>query len=215
MTAKSKKNTITFSENIVGVTGGIGSGKSSAVSFWSGRGAGEFIDADRVCSQLLEPGEKGWLALRDRFGNQYFKKDQRLDRQLLRNTIFADGKLRSQVNDVIHPLAREEIYRIVQNISSNKNNVLFFVEVPLLYEAKWEDDFGRVIVVYASPSRCVERIMKRDNVSRNEAEEAIAAQGQLADKALKADHVVDNSGSLFDTFLQLIHLERLLEDLKN
>lgn len=194
---------------MVAVTGGMGSGKSSVAAYLAEISGAKGLNADAICRQLLEPGAAGWLAVRTTFGDRFFLADQRIDRPLLRAVLFADQHFRHELNALLHPLVRKEITRCVER-EKGQSQVRFVVEVPLLYEARWEHDFSQVVVAYADEATCLRRIMLRDRVSEAEAKQAIGAQMPLERKALLADHVIDNSGSWSDTCLQIMHLRDLL-----
>jgi len=195
----------------IGLTGTLGSGKSSVARFLQNSLAAESIDADLICRQLLEPDARGWHALQQTLGREYFKADGTVDRARLRNGLFRDDNLRTRVNHLLHPLAREEVVRRLQEIAQRSGGPVV-VEVPLLFEAGWEDIFDRIIVVYADCTSCCERIMQRDGVSFAEASSGLTAQSSLAAKVVRADHVIDNSGSWAATCLQLLHLKKILRD---
>jgi dephospho-CoA kinase len=193
---------------VIGITGGMGSGKSAVASFLNGRLGGTYIDADAICRELLLPGAAGWRSFKEIFGSSYLNSDQSINRTLLRQVIFADEEMRLRLNALLHPLAREEIAR---RVGSAIDSRWFLAEVPLLYEACWEAELDRVIVVYADFGSCRRRLMKRDHLQRKEAELAIGSQWPLPAKALRADHVIDNSGPWPLTCLQVLHLGELLQ----
>ena len=194
---------------VVGLTGGVGSGKSSVASFWGERNPIEVIDADEVCRLLLAPEAKGWFSLKKILNEKYFQPDKTINRPLLRGSIFADDDLRSQIDNAIHPLVRQEIFSIIK-VLEKAGNKDFLVEVPLLFEAGWEDDFDEIVVVFAEREKCIQRVLERDTISKTDAEAMLRSQLPLEKKILHADHVVDNSGLWSDTCVQLIHLEDLL-----
>ncbi len=191
---------------VIGVSGGIGSGKSRVCRFWSRHFALPCIDLDAICRGLLQPGEAGWLSLRRTFGSRFVAADGTLDRQTLRRAIFADHVLRHRLDRLLHPLARQ----VMREALARQATGAVLVEIPLLIEAGWRDDVDRVVVVYAGLRERCRRIMHRDHVDSREAMRAIRSQMSLADKALAADHVIDNSGPWAATCLQVIHLGRLL-----
>lgn len=204
---------ISFSqhEKIIGLTGGMGSGKSGVAMFFRDAFGAAYIDSDHICRQLLAPRAKGWCAVENIFGRRFFNSDETLDRQLLRNVLFQDKDVRLQVNQILHPLVRQEIAQLVQKMRRGADDLpRIIVEVPLLFEARWQADFGRIIVVYADQQQCVDRLMKRDGLLKQEAEVSMAAQWPLMDKVLLADHVIDNSGTWAETCLQVLHLGRVL-----
>ena len=192
---------------LIGITGGIGSGKSTVSRFWSRYMDLPLVDIDTVCRNLLEKGQAGWQALRRNLDSSYFTGDGNLDRRRLRSALFADGELRRLVNSLIHPLAGEVVRR--QTAADEKRMVL--VDVPLLYEAHWQDQFHGTVVVYADTAVRCRRTVFRDGVSPEEAARSMAAQMPLADKVLLADHVIDNSGCWLFARIQVVHLARVLD----
>ncbi|NIA04396.1 MAG: dephospho-CoA kinase [Proteobacteria bacterium] len=192
---------------LIGITGGIGSGKSTVGRFWSSHYNLPLFDLDAMCRLLLEPGEPGWAALRDLLDGAFFTASGELDRPRLRSAIFLDEALRSRVNELIHPLALQLMQRAVAGLSAP----LVLADVPLLYEAGWQDGFQRIVVIFANRKTCCRRIVFRDGVSGEEALRALRSQMSLAEKALRADHVVDNSGCWLRTRLQAVHLAGLYQ----
>ena len=203
-----------LNKGVIGLTGGMGSGKSTVAEYLCTMHDAKHIDADCVCRQLLEPNERGWLAIKDVFGSEFFTADQTIDRQLLRRSIFKNEEVRKQINQLLHPLARDEIARLVTTEFDSQAIHKVVVEVPLLYEAHWENDFDAIIVVYADRENCLERLMQRDQIPLEEAEAALATQWPLSEKVMRADHVINNNGRWMDTCLQILHLGKLLWDRK-
>jgi dephospho-CoA kinase len=195
----------------IGLTGALGSGKSTVARFLKNSLAAEYIDVDLICRHLLKPNARGWNALRQSLDREFFKADETVDRARLRHALFGDDTLRARVNRLLHPLAREEVEMRVQRIARLSGGPVV-VEVPLLFEAGWEDIFDRIIVVYADCITCRARIMRRDGVSSAAASSGLAAQSSLLAKAMQADHVIDNSGGWAATCLQLLHLKKILQD---
>lgn len=193
---------------LLGVTGGIGSGKSSVCQLLASSCQAAVVDVDQCCRQLLAPDQPGWLALRDGgdgqagLGAGFFLANGELDRKALRERLFADAQLRLRVDALLHPLARQAMRAAV----AASPGPLVLVEIPLLYEAGWEQEVDAVLVVSARPgARCC-RIMRRDGVSRRQAARAIAAQMDLDEKARRADMVIDNSGAWPRTQEQVLAL---------
>jgi dephospho-CoA kinase len=189
----------------IGITGGIGSGKSRVSDYFAEICRLPIISLDLVCRDLLEPDNTGWLSLRGLLGNSFFDSSGVLDRAALRRELFADTALRGQVDALLHPLAREEMHSRVAEIDGP-----VLIEIPLLYEAGWQDDVDVVVVVLADSEMCCKRIMERDRVSLDEARKAVAAQMSPEEKARRADHVIDNSGSWNTTCRQVEALADLL-----
>lgn len=211
---------------IIGLTGSMGSGKSSVAAFLQKKNGMVVVDADQICRDLLGRGNLGWQALQERFGSRFLNHDMTLNRIRLRREIFADHQLRLQINALIHPLVRRAINKITGRFdattpasppargradggASASRMVGYLVEVPLLFEAQWQGDFDRVVVVYADSRSCLARLQLRDGIRRSEAEQCLAAQCPASIKSMLADHVVDNSGPWLATCLQVLHLSRL------
>lgn len=186
----------------LGITGTIGSGKSSVSRYLAAAYAVELLDADAVCRSLTAPGGAGYQLLAEELPPSFFLADGALDRRSLRRAIFGDPDLRSRVNALLHPLARQHVREQVR--LSGSSHVV--VEAALLYEAGWRGDFDAVLLVYAEPEQICRRLAKRDGFTLAEARSALSAQWPLAQKVELADHVVDNSGPWAETCLQLVHL---------
>lgn len=194
---------------ITGITGGIGSGKSSAAEFLAHHFSVTFLSADNTVHDLLEPGKEGWQAIK-KINPLFILRDQTINKPLLRRTLFEDSQLREEINASIHPLVKSKILAEIDRSVSQDNASFFLVEVPLLFEANWQDMFNNIILVYASEEKCVDRIVSRDNVSVKEAKRSLKSQWSLTEKAELADYVVDNSGPWSDTELQLVHIGNLI-----
>ena len=186
----------------IGITGGIGSGKSRVAEYWARWFGLPLIDLDQICRNLLVQGQPGWQALVDLLDGSFFYRDGSLDRTRLRTALFASPRLRQQVDKLLHPLARSCMHQQAALARSR----LVLIEIPLLFEAGWQDDVDRIVLVFADDAVRVQRVARRDSVQEHEAVQAIAAQAKLIDKVSGADHVLDNSGVWPDTCLQIHHL---------
>ncbi len=203
---------MTFPDHIqvVGLTGAIGSGKSSVASFWQEHFSVYWLSADQAARKLLEPGQPGWQIIKELAGD-FILSDKRIDRTGLRRTLFTDKVLRHNLNQALHPLIREDIYRQVNTLAAGQNVLSsFLIEVPLLYEVGWEKEFSEIVVVYVDNKQLYQRLIDRDKISSKEAEQALSCQWPLFVKVLLAGHVIDNCYSWTFTVLQLLHLGRLL-----
>nr|WP_321466734.1 dephospho-CoA kinase [uncultured Desulfobulbus sp.] len=187
---------------VLGITGGIGSGKSCVSRLLASYCLVPLIDVDRCCRNLLDQGQPGWVALTEHFGDTYLLPDQGIDRVKLRNRLFADASFRGRIDGLLHPLAQTAMEREVARLVTP----LVFVEIPLLFEAGWQDDVDAVLVVFARRGRQCCRIMQRDGVSRKQASQAIASQMDLGEKARRADYCIDNSGNWSKTRVEVIGL---------
>ena len=170
----------------------------------------EHIDADEIYSRLLEPHKEGWQEFTRVFGSEYLSEDGSIDRPLLRNDLFDNKQFREQVNGIIHPIVMRIILLRMNQIVDSGPGSKVLVEVPLLYEVHWEDIFDTVVVVYADYETCLNRLMDRDGGDKAAAVNELRSQSPLAEKVIKADHVIDNSGQLSDTNKQVEHLAELL-----
>ncbi len=186
--------------NVV-VTGGMGSGKSFVSSALAKMLGAENLSADSVCRELLEPGFPGHSLLQKHFPANYFLNNGQLNRPFLRTTIFSDDTVRLQLDTLLHPLVREEL--LSQCLEAKKKGDNLVVEVPLLFEKKWQSDFDATLVVYADKKTCLKRIMERDKVSTEAALTAMACQMPLAEKCKLTRWLVDNSGDPGETLAQL------------
>lgn len=194
----------------IGLTGGIASGKSLVAEMLAKMLGCGHIDADEVCRRLLQPHAEGWVEFSRVFGLQYLTENGSINRPLLRKDLFADEEFRQKVNNVIHPLVKKTILTQMEQMLAASENARVLVEVPLLYEVGWENIFDTVVVVYADYEMCLNRLMQRDFVPRNNAIKELESQLPLSAKVMKADHVVDNSGMVPDTRMQVEHLADLL-----
>lgn len=186
----------------IAVTGEMGAGKSSVSLFLKDALGGDYLDCDNICRQILEPGEEGRLALKSIVSAEVFAGNQ-LNRPLFRSMIFADHALRQQVNNLLHPLVRKRINSILKDREAGVRRLVAVIEVPLLFEAGWQGDFDRVVVVRAGRRNCIERISARDDVAASNAALSYDSQMSIEEKARLADDVVDNDGTWEQTCVQL------------
>ena len=168
------------------------------------------IDADEICRQLLQPNAEGWREFSRVFGLKYLAEDGSINRPLLRKDLFSSEDFRRKVDTFIHPLVKNTIMAQMDHILASDGKARVLVEVPLLYEVRWENLFDTVVVVYADYETCLQRLMERDGVERSTAIKELESQLPLPEKVMKADHVIDNSGMLPDTNKQVEHLADLL-----
>lgn len=191
---------------LFGITGGLGSGKSTVSRFWARYMNLPLVDVDMICRKLLAKGEPGWQALRRALDAAYFTREGEIDRRRLRVALFSDSELRRRVNALIHPLAGQAL----ELLAAVSEEPMMLVDVPLLFEANWQQRFHGTVVVYADPAVRCRRTAVRDGISPDEAARSMAAQMPLAVKALLADHVIDNSGCWPAARMEVAHLARLL-----
>lgn len=185
---------------IIGLTGSISTGKTQVSNYLRDRGE-MVIDADLIAREVvdLEPVKE---KIKEAFGNDIYKDDE-LDRKALGEIVFRDKEKRQVLNEIEHP----EIYRIIlEEIKNSKGRV--FVDIPLLFESqhlneKYGLDFDEIWLVYVNRETQVKRLIKRDRISRGYALEKINSQMSVEDKKIMSDVIIDNSGSLEETFKQV------------
>lgn len=187
---------------LVGLTGGIGSGKSSVSRLLAERGA-YIIDADRITHDLERRGRPVWRDIFETFGWAVLAFDGELDRRKLGHRVFTDIQQRQRLNEIVHPAVRAEIAKRIEWAKSRGTPVTI-LDVPLLIEGGLFGLVDEVWVVYADPMHQVARIQARDGVSETSAWQRIHAQMPLKDKLDYADRVIDNRGT-FDDLEAVIH----------
>lgn len=189
----------------MGLTGGIASGKSTVSAMLTEKGA-FLVDADVIAREVMLPGHQVLDAVVRRFGKEMLRPDGSLDRARLGAVIFRDPASRRDLNDLTHPAIRKEMLRRMEACESREPDRLIVADIPLLYETGWEKMLDKVLVVYVPRGLQLERLIGRDGLTAEQAESRLQAQMSIEDKRTRADYVIDNSGSLEDTELQLDRL---------
>ncbi|EIW73979.1 dephospho-CoA kinase [Coniophora puteana RWD-64-598 SS2] len=186
---------------VVGLTGGIATGKSTVSNLFKERGL-SVIDADIIAREVVQPGTRGLSQIVSTFGRDILLPDGSLDRKKLGAIIFNDPFKRKQLNAIVHPaVSRAILWSVLK--SWIRGNRICIVDVPLLIEGGMYKWMGRVVVVYCSAELQLQRLMKRDRSSREDASSRLHSQLPISDKVAYADIVIDNSGSLADLNTQL------------
>ena len=171
----------------IGLTGGIGSGKSTVAQIFEQHGV-PVIDADRVARQVVEPHSEGLSALTEHFGQSVLQPDGKLDRTTLRQRIFSDPGERAAVEAILHPKIHAEIERQIAKIDTP----YLILMIPLLLESQSSYPTTRILVVDLPPSQQIERVMKRDNLTKEEAHAILDAQVNREERLQAADDVITN-----------------------
>ncbi|RUR36634.1 dephospho-CoA kinase [Vreelandella populi] len=177
---------------IIGLTGGIGSGKSTVAHAFETLGV-SWVDADIVAREIVEPGEPALKAIIDYFGEGVTKTDGTLDRAALRALVFADPTKRLWLESVTHPKIRERIIKQLSHLSQCSPYVLLVS--PLLFESGQNALVDRSLVVDVPVHIQLSRTLARDNVSNEQVHAILAAQLPRDQRLAKADDVIDNSGA--------------------
>lgn len=176
----------------VGLTGGIGAGKSEVSRRLAAYGA-VIIDADAVAREVAGPGTPGLAAIREAFGPDVLRPDGSLDRERVGELVFADPQQRAKLNAIVHPLVRDRMAQLEDQASGAE---IVVHDIPLLAESSGAALFDEVVVVDVSPRTQLERLIRERGLSREQAQARIAAQASRPDRLACATLVIDNSGSL-------------------
>lgn len=175
---------------VVGLTGGIGSGKSTVADLFAALGAG-IVDTDVIAHQLTGPDGAAMPAIRARFGDAVIAADGRMDRQAMRDRAFADPEARKALEGILHPLIRQETDRRVRASAAP----YVMLVVPLLVESgDYRQRVDRVLVVDCAPETQVRRTMTRSGLTRDAVMRILAAQAPREARLAAADDVIDNDG---------------------
>lgn len=177
---------------IVGLTGGIGSGKSTAVDAFRVLGI-PIIDADKIAKDMVEPGSKALVELADHFGEQVLTGQGALDRQQLKKIIFEDDDALQKVEDILHPRIKKEIQDQISKTTETSSAAYLIVDIPLLVEKNYQEMFDRIIVVDSLPEQQIERVSQRDNLSSSQIKNILKAQASREERIKHATHILDNS----------------------
>jgi len=194
---------------LVGLTGGIASGKSTVAKIFQRLGAA-IVNADDLAREVVLPGREAWKEIVASFGAEILQTDQNLDRQKLRTLIFNQPQARKRLESIIHPRVRALAEERIRQYGAAGYPVVIY-EVPLLFEGKLQEWLRPVILVACNVETQTARLQKRDHLSPADAEKHIAAQMSLAEKRRLADYVIENDGSLADLERQT---REILEKLK-
>jgi dephospho-CoA kinase len=190
----------------IAVTGSMGGGKSFVAEKLAKLISAEYISCDLICRKLLEPGQIAHEQMRQEFSADFFMDNGELNRSHLRKEIFTDALLRQKIDDLLHPLVHKDILNKCKKAEKAGDNLV--LEIPLLFEKGWEEDFDMTLVVSADDKTCIKRIVKRDRVSSEDARKGVACQMPLFEKCKRADMVIDNSGSFTATLQKLEELQQ-------
>lgn len=178
----------------VGLTGGIGSGKSEVARLLAAKGA-VVIDSDLLAREVVAPGTPGLAAVVETFGDSYVTADGTLDRERLAALVFADPEARARLNAIVHPLVGAAAVALA---AAAPDDAIVVNDVPLLVEAGMAEAFDVVVVVDVAPDVQLDRLVRLRGMDRADAEARIAAQATRSERLAVADHVLANDGSLAD-----------------
>jgi dephospho-CoA kinase len=199
---------------LVGLTGGIATGKSTVSAMLAHLGA-RIIDADLLAREVVAPGQRAHAEIVQAFGPEVLQDDGYLDRKRLGAIVFADADKRKRLEQITHPAIRVRQERILSVYEEEAFEGVVVWDAALLLESGSATGMDRVVVVVADPTTELNRLMTRDGLGEEEARRRIASQMPVAEKAKLADYVIDNSGSRAETERQVREVYRtLLRDLQ-
>ena len=190
---------------VIGVTGGLGMGKSTVARLFQKQGA-ELFDADRIVHRLLEPGTPVWKRVRSEFGPSVLEPDGRINRNRLGGIVFREPRRLKALNRIVHPAVRRSILAEMSRLKRNRPNGVAVLDIPLLIESGRAYRTDAVVVVTAPQRTAARRLKSRSGWSPAEMKRRSGFQMPLREKVKHADFVVRNGGSLEDTRRQVIHV---------
>ena len=188
---------------IIGITGGIASGKSTVTNFLRQKGF-EVVDADALVHQLQKPGGRLYQILVAHFGEKVLLEDGELNRSLLASLIFSNYEEREWSKQTQGQIIREELGFLRDKLAQTEN--IFFMDIPLLFEQDYASWFDETWLVYVRRDTQLDRLMNRDQLSKESAETRLASQWPLEEKKKLATYILDNNGSREQLLSQVVTL---------
>ncbi|MGM7702295.1 dephospho-CoA kinase [Pseudalkalibacillus sp. Hm43] len=188
---------------IVGLTGGIASGKSTVSGMIQSLDI-PVVDADQIARQVVLPGEKAYEDIVAAFGEEILDENRTLDRKKLGAIIFNDEEKRKTLNGIVHPAVRKEM--MAQKDEHLKHHKDVVLDIPLLFESKLTHLVDKTLLVFVSSDTQLQRLVERDQSTVEEARSRIGSQIPLDDKRQWADEIIDNNGTIEESREQLLHI---------
>ena len=188
---------------IIGITGGIASGKSTVTEFLRQKGF-QVVDADVVVHQLQKPGGRLYQVLVEHFGEKIFLENGELNRPLLASLIFSNPEEQEWSKRTQGEIIREELAALRNQFAQTE--ALFFMDIPLLFEQNYASWFDETWLIYVNREIQLERLMKRDQISKEAAESRLNSQWPLERKISLASHSLDNNGNQEQLIAQVVQL---------
>ena len=195
---------------IVGLTGGIGSGKSAAANFFMDLGI-DIIDADLVAKNALKKNSKGYSLFIEKFGNKYLDNKRNIDRQLLRKDIFSNQINKDILENIVHPIVYDEILDFI----ANKQSPYCVVMVPLIFETNSSKNYDRILLIDCDTETQIARSSKRDNQNPIDINKIISRQATRAQRLSIADDIILNTSSLKDLYNNVLKIHNKYLELLN
>jgi len=192
----------------IGLTGGIGSGKSAACDIFSELGV-PVIDADNIAHSLVKPGTPAFNEIKKVFGNEIISSDGTLDRKIIRDKIFTNEIDRKKLEHILHPAVYEEIAVQVENIDSR----YCIISIPLLLETDASNTVDRILVIDVPRELQLERALNRDKTNKSDIDAIIDSQISRKDRLSAADDIVDNKGNINDLRKRICELHEFYSNI--
>lgn len=183
---------------IVGLTGGVASGKTAVSQVLKEEGA-YIIDADQIARELVQPHKPAWNELIRTFGKEILQEDGFIHRKKLADKVFADPKKRKLLNQILHPRIKEEMDRRTKEIGQKDPEAIVVIDAPLIVELGDHREMDKLIVVASTQTQQIERLKERDRIGPEEALRILSSQMPVEEKVNLADFVIRNEGSLEET----------------
>ena len=191
----------------VGLTGGIACGKSTVAKMLLKRGA-YLIDFDKLAHEVQKPERPAWKEVVAYFGEGILGADRKIDRVKLGNIVFGNKKKIEKLSKIVHPFVYQEWGRQVEKISKKQKNAIILSDVPLLFEGKMQHLFDVTLLVVIDPEEQIRRLIKRNNLSEDEAQKRLKSQMPIQEKISLADIVIDNKNSVAETEKKTVRVWR-------
>ncbi len=196
---------------VVGLTGGIASGKSTVSRMFRDAGI-PVICADELADEVVKPGSAALDKIRQTFGDEFIDSEGNLNRAAMARLVFKDKSKRQDLESIIHPRVAEEQRKLIRQFAVQGHNIVV-VDVPLLYENGLEDSFDMILVAYVPPEVQIQRLIARDRVTDKEARSRLDAQLPIDKKKKLAGRIIDNTGPVEHTREQVLGIIRELRAL--
>ncbi|MHD0397484.1 dephospho-CoA kinase [Staphylococcus simulans] len=180
---------------VIGLTGGIGTGKSTVSELLAIHGF-KIVDADVAAREAVEKGSEGLEQVRQVFGDEAIDEKGEMNRKYVGEIVFNDEKMREKLNQIIHPIVRTLMEKQKETYLNEGYHVI--MDIPLLFENNLQDTVDETWLVYASESIQVERLMERNDLTQEEAKARVYSQISIDKKRRMADHVIDNRGTMLE-----------------
>lgn len=190
----------------VGLTGGIGSGKSTVAKTLRSKGI-VLVDADQIAREVVEPGEEALVEISKTFGTEILLQDGSLNRAALKQKIFSDPSAKKQLEGILHPKIRQ---RILKRVDEATITPYVLADIPLLVENHYADYFDRVVVVDCTEEQQIARVKSRDELSEAQIKKIMLSQANRQTRLAAATDIIDNTGDLKSLQSQIEKLHETL-----